>query len=61
MITAYKQFILSGDVSGYSDEDGVATFTDLTVIGAGAEQAYFLISVDGVVTVWTLTFNPVNP
>ena len=60
-ITAHKQFHFSGDVSDVSDKYGVATFTDLTVIGALDKVAYILIVVDGITAMWTELYNPLNP
>lgn len=60
LIDGRKHFILSGDVSDESDIDGTVTFTNLTVIGSTSETAYLLFSVDGVVTAWTMKYNPQN-
>lgn len=57
-ITARKLFILENEVSEESDIDGYIEFPDLEIIGVAERVAYLMVSVDGVVTVWTTVFNP---
>ena len=52
-ITARKFFIFENEVSEESDIDGYIEFPDLKIIGAAEKVAYIMVSVDGVVTVWT--------
>ncbi len=53
-------FTMTGVVSEPSGSDGIAKFTNLTVVGAQSEFAYILISVDGIVATWTEIYNPQN-
>ena len=57
-ITARKHFILEDEVSEESDIDGYIEFPDIQIIGAAEKVAYLMVSVDGVVAVWTEQFNP---
>jgi len=45
-------------ISEPSDKDGIAVFKNLTITGSFGLSAYIMISVDGIVQVWTTKYNP---
>jgi len=54
LIEGHKMAWLSGDVSLPSDENGLAVFTNLTVVGSNSGYVYIFFSCDGVtVSTWS--------
>ena len=49
LISASKYFTMENTISMVSDDDGIATFKNLTITGSYGLMAYIMISVDGIV------------
>ena len=59
-MNGFKLSILDGEVSEPSDSTGVATFTNLKVIGSTTAFVHLFFSIDGkIVLPWL--FQPLNP
>lgn len=48
-----KLFILENYVSELSDENGIAKFTNLTILGSNDILGYIMFYWEGVTTIWT--------
>ena len=50
LIEANKFAWLNGDVSGQSDENGTAKFSNLEIVGATSDNIYIFFTCDGLST-----------
>ena len=59
-LTAKKYFTLENAISLPSDINGTCKFENLTIRASLHETAYILISVEGLVKLWSIFYNPGN-
>lgn len=59
-MNGYKYFQLSNERAGPSDDNGVIQWEGLSVMAGLSNEAYLMVSVDGIPKLWSQVFQPRN-